>query len=113
MLYTMYTCRTLKYDLGPRWNYNNFVQYQKLVQFLRGNWNPIVFSLEVESIMSIAMNVWNKGQKKNGSCVSIKIHIIVMVYAIHQLYLKSSLTRIVNVHGFELNIAIEYTKKTS
>lgn len=36
-----------------------------------------------------------------------------MVYAIHQLYLKSSLTRIVNVHGFELYIAIEYTKKTS
>jgi hypothetical protein len=63
--------------------------------------------------MSIAMNVWNKGQKKNGSCVAIKMHIIIIVYAIHQLYLKSSLTRIVNVHGFELNIAIEYIKKIS
>jgi hypothetical protein len=39
-----------------------------------------------------------------------KMHIIVIVYEIHQLYLKSFLTIIVNVHGFELNIAIEYNK---
>jgi hypothetical protein len=65
------------------------------------------------SVAYLAMNVWNKGQKKNGSCVAIKMHIIVIVYAIHQVYLKSFLTRVVNVHGFELNIAIEYTKKIS